>query len=132
MFLSYQKKQNNRYLKTKPGSALILTMFIMAGMLIIAMSGAYIVLLGIKASGIQSQSTKAYYASESGMERLLWELYYGVDEYEGNPEISIFDGELNGGSSYKVYFLNYSPLTFQSVGEHENTKRSVEVRIVKP
>ena len=58
----------------KSGSALALTMFVLAGMMIVAISGAYIVMVGIKAAGVQSQSTKAYFAAESGSERVLWEM----------------------------------------------------------
>jgi len=111
------------------GSALVLTMFIMAGMLIVAMSGAYVVFLGIKAGGIQAQSTKAYYAAEAGAERLLWELRQGGYSYADNPGELIFQGDLAGGSRYDIYFVEFPPLVFRSVGEYQSSKRSVEIRI---
>ncbi len=114
------------------GDALILTMFIMAGMLIVAMSGSYVMLLGIKAAGVQSQSTKAYYAAEAGAEKLLYRfrrsrnLNYGI----GHP-LLVLSGTLNSGASYKVYYDSSSvtPLIFNSIGDFKNSKRSVQIRI---
>ncbi|MFA6194805.1 MAG: hypothetical protein WC719_03630 [Patescibacteria group bacterium] len=113
----------------KSGSALILTMFIMAGMLIVALSGAYVVFLGIKAGGIQAQSTKAYYAAETGAERLLWELRQNSYSYEDEPGTLIFQGDLVGESRYDVYFIDFPPLVFRAIGEYQNSRRSVEIRI---
>ncbi len=113
----------------KKGSALILTMFIMAGMLIVAMGGAYVVFLGIKAGGIQAQSTKAYYAAEAGAERLLWELRWNGYEYTTVSPNSIFQSSLSNGSDYNVYFVDFPPLVFRGIGEFQNSKRSVEIRI---
>lgn len=113
----------------KRGSALVLTMFIMAGMLIVAMSGAYVVALGIKAGGIQAQSTRAYYTAEAGAERLLWELRQGGYSYDDDPGALIFQETLPGGGNYDIYFIEFPPLVFRSIGEYQNSKRSVEIRI---
>jgi len=115
--------------RKKSGSALVMTMFIMAGMLLVAMSGAYVVFLGIKAGSIQSQSTKAYYAAEAGAEKLLWELRQGGYAYADNPGELIFQGDLQGGGSYDIYFVEFPPLVFRSIGEYQTSKRSVEIRI---
>jgi len=112
-----------------PGSALILTMFIMAGMLVVALSGAYVVALGLRAGGVQAQSTKAYYAAEAGAEQLLWELRQNGYEYGAPSEIPLFSGALSSGASYDVYFRDFPPLIFQSVGNYQNSQRSVEIRI---
>ena len=122
-------------IKFYKASALLLTMFIMAGMLIVAMSGVYIILLGIKAAGVQSQSTRAYYTAEAGAERFLWELRRNgcqsafpsctLFPSSSNP---IFQATLSGGGSYQVYYTA-TPLIFQSVGDFQNTKRSVELRL---
>ncbi len=127
MLTAGSKKNINKRLN-KSGSALILTMFILAGMLIVAMSGAYIVFLGIKAGGIQAQSTKAYYAAEAGAEKLLWELRWNGYAYGEISTVPIFQGSLTG-SEYNVYFVDFPPLIFRSIGEYQNSKRSVEIRI---
>jgi uncharacterized protein (UPF0333 family) len=115
----------------KSGSALALTMFILAGMMIVATSGAYIVMIGIKSSGVQSQSTKAYFAAESGAERLLWEMKNYSDGLYGDPSTKtiILNGNFNSGASYDVYYIyGGGPLIFNSIGEFMNTKRSVQLR----
>lgn len=116
----------------KSGSALILTMFIMSGMLLVAMSGAYVVFLGIKAGGIQAQSTKAYYAAEAGAEKFLYKKRKDLYDYsEFSPGDWMFGGTLTSGSSFDVYFVSWSAseaLVFQSVGNFQNTRRSVEIR----
>ena len=123
-------KKKNKYTLQLPGSALILTMFILAGMLVVAMGSAYVVVLGIKAGGIQSQSTKAYFAAEAGAEKLLWELRQHGWIYNTPSSVVIFSDDLpNSGASYKVYFTSFPPLVFTSIGEYFNTKRSVEIRI---
>jgi len=124
--MNKKKKQRN-----KKGSAMLLTMFILAGMLIVAMSGSYIILLGIKASGIQAQSIKAYFAAESGAEELLWELRQNSYSYLSvSAGTEIFSGSMSQtGADYEVYFSGFPPLVFTSIGEYQRTKRSVEIRM---
>lgn len=115
------------------GSALILTMFILAGMLIVAMGGSYVILLGIKASGIQSQSTKAYYVAEAGAEYFLQQLRnhdYMYPEITLFPANDIMNGDLSNGGHYQVNFTaGYNPPVFEIVGDFQATKRSIELRI---
>ena len=125
-------KRLKNFWRQKQGSALILTMFILSGMLIVAMSGSYVILLGIKAGGLQAQSTKAYFAAEAGAERLLWELR--KDGYIQTTQAviltPIFTGTMNDGSTYKVYFTGFNGhLIFTSVGESQSARRSVEIQI---
>lgn len=117
-------------MKDKKGSALILTMFILTGMLIIAMSSSYVILIGIRAGGIQSQSTKAYYTAEAGAENLLWEMRHNGFVYPNQPSkenVILEDTMALSGATYKVYFSHFYPLIFTSVGDFYNTKRSVEL-----
>jgi len=112
-----------------PGSALILTMFILASMLIVGLSGSYVVLLGIKAGKIQANSLHSYFAAEAGAERLLWELRKNGSSYpEWSPDAPVFGGSFSGAlASYDVYLKSFPPLVFASVGEYQNTRRSVEI-----
>lgn len=117
-------------LKEKPGSALALTMFILAGMLMVAMSGSTVILLGLKAGGIQSQSTKAYFAAESGTERILWELNRNGFSLPTPSLADVrFDATMPGGGNYQIYYTNFYPIIFTSVGEFQQTKRSVQIRM---
>lgn len=124
-----------RIRKNKEGSALIFTMFILSGMFLVAIGSSYLVTLGIKAGGIQAQSTKAYFVSESGVERLLWEVRKnGYIPYEDSTPISqpVFHyspntNELSLGGDYQVYRQHPSDFLYRSIGGFNNTKRSVEV-----
>lgn len=124
---------NKLGIKNKKGSALILTMFILTGMLIVAMSSSYVILAGIKSGGIQSQSTKAYFTADSGGEMLLWEMRKNSYIYPDFPSKStaLFSEPTPvDGASYKVYFSKFSAiggLIFTSIGEYNNTKRSIEL-----
>lgn len=116
------------------GSALMFTMFILSGMLIVAMSGAYIILSGIIAGGIQSQSTKSYFAAEAGAERILWDFRkkgrtYNPDTKDSGEYIS--EDTLPGGTFYKIYHTSDVDSSvrnnYSSVGTFGNISRSVEV-----
>lgn len=131
-------KKNIRQLKKifkifKSGSALILTMFILAGMLLVAISSSYVITLGIKAGGIQAQSTRAYFIAESGMERFLWELrangHYYLDDVKNGPPAFVQDlvPEQATGVLRKFEVIRKDDRTYQSIGEFGNTKRAVEI-----
>lgn len=112
-----------------PGSALMFTMFILSGMLIVAMSGAYIILTGIIAGGVQSQSTRAYFAAEAGAERLLYD--FRVQSI-GLDDLFTDRVDLPGGTYYKIYHTQDpdNPLivnNYTSVGTFNNISRSVEI-----
>ncbi|MDA3803027.1 MAG: hypothetical protein PF488_04035 [Patescibacteria group bacterium] len=120
--------------KKLKGNTLLLTMFIMAGMIIVASSGSYLALLAIRAGSVQSQSTKAYFLAESGAERLLYEIRKGTysPELEPDPDVILFenlseDFEMGGG--YKVFHIAHYEMLWRSAGEFENTKRGVEIEI---
>ncbi|MDI3496587.1 MAG: hypothetical protein PWQ35_608 [Patescibacteria group bacterium] len=112
---------------------MIFTMFILAGMLIVAISGAYLISVGITAAGVQMQSTRAYFAAESGSERILWEFrkngadYGTADMGTGVPILE--DLNLGENLSFQV-FHNIDPNTlhnYRSVGSSGAVKRSVEI-----
>ena len=120
------KKIIKKTVKNKKGSALILTMFILTGMFIVAMSSSYIILVEIRAAGVQSQSTKAYFIAESGAEHLL----YATRKEGYNLDTNLTpDSPLAAlsGTNYEVYYTSFNPLVFSAVGNYGNTKRSVEI-----
>lgn len=120
-----------KYLKeNKRGSALLMTMFILSSIMIIAFGGSLTILSGIKMSGVQSQSIKAYFAAESGIERILYEVRKG--SFDLSPEfganVFITPTVLGNNSSYIVDYNSYNPkIIFTSTGSYLFTKRSVEV-----
>jgi hypothetical protein len=113
------------------GSAMILTMFILAGMLIVAMSGSYLILIGITAAGMQSQSTKAYFAAEAGIEDILWEFRKNEADYASyiGSDLPLKETTIGENIGFKVYHT-YSQETlhdYTSIGSCNKVKRSVEV-----
>lgn len=136
-FLKQKFKIKLRLAVFLSGSALILTMFILSGMLLVAISSTYVVTLGIKAGGIQAQSTKAYFIAESGIEEFLWQLRKNNYEYyiERPLDVPIFEfnfgpeGSAGAYGRYEVYHKQQFGLIWQSIGEFGNTKRSVEVQM---
>lgn len=129
----YQKKiffNRGKFLSAcKPGSALILTMFILAGMMIVAFTGSYIVLVGIRSSGVQYQSTQAYFAAEAGAEQLLYKLRRMELILEDTSETAILSGTFSSGANFQVFYINRDPIVCHSIGEYQKTKRNVELKI---
>ncbi len=118
----------------KEGSVLLLTMFILAGMLLVAISSTYVVTLGIRAGGIQAQSTKSYFIAESGIEKFLFELRKNNYSWSANEIAEVafsYDaqsGALSLDGNYEVYRMADNIL-YRSIGEFGNTKRAVEVEL---
>ena len=129
----FKIKKINKLSYSRSGSALILTMFILAGMLLVAISSSYIVTLGIKAGGIQAQSTRAYFIAEAGMELFLWELRVNRHQYLGDPVDGtiVFEKDLapapGTGVLRKFEVTRKGDRIYQSVGEFGNAKRAVEI-----
>jgi len=104
-------------------------MFILASILIVGLSGSYVILLGIKAGATQANSVRSYFTAEAGAELLLWELRKNGYVYEAPSPDPIFTGLMSAyDADYAVYLNSFPPLVFSSVGEYLNTKRSVEIK----
>jgi len=63
------KKNSNK----QRGSALLMTVLILAGIITVALNAANVVMTGTVLSGVQERSTLAFYAAESGAERFLYD-----------------------------------------------------------
>lgn len=125
------KKNKQKNIKKTSGSALMLVLFILVGVMIVILGGASVIISGLQMGSLQSYSTKSYFAAESGAERLLYEfrktnIWSGL----GNnaPQENLF-GEvtLPVGATYIVHYTSYVPLTFTGIGAYSKTRRSVEV-----
>ncbi len=116
--------------KHQRGSAIMLTIFILSAMMLIIFSSATIVVSGLKMGGVQSQSTRAYFAAEAGAERLLYDFRKtnAFDDLSQLGQDNIFGTTtLSTGSSYVVNYDHFNPIIFTSIGIYENTRRSVEL-----
>ena len=117
----YKTKNNN-------GTALLLTLMILASILVVALGTASLIIPGIKMSRTQEQSIKAFFAAEAGAERALWEVRkngYAVPDVDTD---NIFSGSLGNNSAYQVdCALSLPQVTFTSTGSYQQTRRSVAV-----
>lgn len=114
------------------GSAVMLSLFILVGVMVVILGGASVIISGLKMGTLQSHSTKAYFAAEAGTERLLYEfrkteLWIGLGG-DNAPQENLFStSTLNIGAEYIVNYTSYNPLTFTGIGSFAQTRRSVEV-----
>jgi len=113
--------------KQQRGVILLLTMFILTGILVITLTAADLVLAGIRMNRLTGYSTLAFFASEAGLERSLWEARKNGYVYPDIDTPNVFTSDLANASSYKVDFATSSPnVTFTSIGDFSGAKRSVE------
>lgn len=124
------KRKKIIFNKKQRASAIMLVMFILSGVMIIVFSSSSIVLSGLKMGKIQSESTIAYFAAESGAEILLYEFRKDnlMDKLGTPPENNILSSSVvNTNYVYTVNYDAYIPLTFTSIGSYYRTRRSVEI-----
>jgi len=118
----------NKYKKNQTGVILLLTLFILSGILIITLGAADLVLAGIRMNRLTGYSNLAFFASEAGMERALWEARQNSYILPDIDTANVFSSDdLGNGSAYQVNYATSSPnITFKSIGSYRGAKRSVE------
>ena len=109
------------------GSVLLISILILAGFLLTAVTASKLVYKGLEMGRVQANSTKAYFAGEAGAEKSLWEVRKGGYSLPGSDTEGIFTATLSNGSEYKVNYISSSTVIFRSIGNYEGTKRNVEV-----
>jgi len=117
-------------IKNKKGSVLLMTLLILSGILVVVLSASQIVDSGIKTGRIQSDSTKAYFAAEAGIEDVLWKVRSGAYTPPETNQNNIFPGTpaLPNGATYQTDYAIVAPNVFFTVaGSYKSTKRSVQV-----
>ncbi|MCD4694108.1 pilus assembly PilX N-terminal domain-containing protein [bacterium] len=125
---------NKNILKNQKGNAIFLVLVIMSGMLVVGLGLGNLILTNIKMGGVQTQSTKAYFAAEAGAEFILYEYRKNsyTPPYPNNN--SIASSTLSNGSSYNVSYSEgsdggYDFKDFVSIGSFGNVRRSVETSL---
>lgn len=129
MFLS-KKNKKIKLQKRAIGSAIMLVMFILSGIMIIVFASSSIVLNGLKMGSVQADSVRSYYSAESGAELLLYNFRQEklLDTLNTPPQENIlFSSNINTTYFYTVNYDSYFPLKFTSIGEYNRTRRSVEI-----
>jgi len=135
--MNKEKKTTTSLRQNRDGAALYMTMLILTGIFLAAMGMADIIITGIKMGGVQARSTQAYFASEAGVEKILWEYRKnGYSEPASSTE-DIFGETLSNGSSYQLNYVreedpDWIYKKFISVGEYNNVRRSVQAMLKYP
>lgn len=130
--------QKSNFLESRRGSALFLTLMILSGMMVVALGVSNLVITGIRMGTVQARSTKAYFASESGIEEALWKHKQNPDNFASSTREDFLTKTLSNGSSYKVDYELEKPGTewkykkFISIGDFENVRRTVETSLKFP
>lgn len=115
-------------IKNERGVILLLTLLILSSILIVTLGAADLVLAGLKMNRLTGYSSLAFYASETGLERALWEVRKNGYTLPGSNTSDIFSSaDIGNGAAYQVDFIIVSPdATFKSIGSFGGVKRSVE------
>lgn len=116
-------------MKYKKGSALLLTLFLMSGIMVVAFAGSYLIVSGLRSSGLQYDSARAYFIAESGAEYSLYKVRKNDYDLKSQLWGEIFSGMMPGGSLgvFSVDYKTWAPIVLRSVGSYGQTKRSVEL-----
>ncbi len=85
------------------GSAIFLVVLLLAGVLTISLGAADLIVSGAKMGKVQYDSTKAYFASEAGAERALWE----VRKREIEPTNLLFEPEIDADCIANLSYVNF-------------------------
>lgn len=110
------------------GSALLMTVLMLAGIITVALNSASVVMSGTVLSGVQERSTLAFYAAESGAERLLYDAR--VNPLKPLPAVSTDNVygiiNLSNNASFTVdYGTSTDSISATSTGVFMETKRLV-------
>lgn len=138
-----ENKKNNKIkvpLSNQKGMALLTTLIFVFVLVTLAVALLTMTSNDSKLSALQKESTRAFYLSETGIEKAMWYL----NSSEDNPDGLDFMGPLDGGTtaeSYNVVF-SYVPgppeiKTLESTGkvvgggEYNKGTRKIEVKLMK-
>lgn len=112
-------------LTKQQGSALLMTVLILAGIMTVALNAASVVMSGTILSGVQERSTLAFYAAESGAEQFLFEARVN----DSLPDVStdnLYSAVLSNNASFSVdYGTSTDSISATSTGFFLETKRVI-------
>lgn len=116
-------------MKNKQGSALLLTLFLVSGIMIVAFAGSYIIVSGLRSGGLQYDSSRAYYVAESGAEYSLMKVRKQDFDLKGSLWGEIFNQNMPNSypAAFSVGYKSWMPIVLTSTGSYGVTKRSVEL-----
>lgn len=133
--MSKQKFNNKKIIGSKGAISVIVALSVLTIILTIGLSASYVTSNELRISGDASDSTKAYYAAEAGMERAMYEFFKGNGGAGMDPTAARCGVSWETSDDIK-YCLTISPAGYaaideitaiQSIGEYDSVRRSVEI-----
>lgn len=123
---------NWKKLISSRGTALLMTILILNTIVVVSLAAAKLVTSGVRMSGTQAKSTRAYFVAESGAERILWEWRNNgwTIPPGNNGATNLFSGTLLNSGTYQVDKATSTTVIFQSQGSFNNLQRTVELELV--
>ncbi len=120
----------NKKINNKKGSALLLILFLVSGIMIVALAGSYVIISGLRSSGLQYDSSRAYFVAESGAEYTLMKVRkMGFNLLAAGYTNGIFAENMPATypASFSVDYKQWAPIRLTCSGTYGVTKRSVEL-----
>lgn len=116
-------------MRNKKGSALLLTLFLISGIMVVAFAGSYLIVSGLRASGLQYDSARAYFVAETGAEYSLLQVRKNGFDLKSQPWGTLFEEDMPDSypGTFLVEYKTWTPIVLSSVGSYGLTKRSVEL-----
>ncbi len=130
--------------KQSGGTIILLVMLMLSSILLVTLTAAEIVRMGVRMGTMQLESTKAYFAAEAGIEWLLWDIRKNpsdtfnpntecvVDQYynfAGGCAAAETDKNFSNGTIDYILYASSTPKTiFRSYGAYGDMRRAVEIR----
>ena len=131
-----------RMVKNNEGTALLMTLMILASVLTMVLGASGVITQGIIMNRTQERSTKAYFAAEAGAERSLWKIRKSEFDYSGCADSGqCLDFELNtcndcaaavyslsNNAAYNVEYSSSTPsMNLSSLGKYLGTRRTIAI-----
>jgi len=123
------------FLKNQTGAtAIYMVLMILSGILIAGLGLGNLIIANIEMGGVQTQSTKAYFAAEAGAEYVLHEYRKSGSTPPYGNDSSVASSTLSNNSSFNVSYEGYQEgdydyHEFTSVGSFGEVRRSVETSL---
>lgn len=114
--------------KNQKGYALLAVLLILGVMSVVVLGMNMIMVTKMKIAVSAVDSVGAFYAAESGAERILYnDRKWTYDPIPAKINSEIKSGNLTNGARYSVILLNDSPTSIKSIGSFQSANRALEL-----
>lgn len=115
------------YNMEQEGVSLYLTMVILSVLMAVILTMISMAVSQIKVIHTLSDSIIAFYAADSGIERILYAVFQEGYEPQKNTCPPAYSSTLENGAFYEVCVSDKSDSTIFSTGTYKKTKRRIEI-----